>query len=620
MTTYAGIKGSHYLEYGYGVGYGMCYGSVSSHLGWHMISDEVPQDYTKTGTYPNPTYFHSADFDANGAATAFYPAGGLSFSSQAPLISTAHVASTLGADNPLIVDDLLGVLGTSVQRYFLYDQIHIIPNIFSLGALANDQQVVSRVWSAFFTEKVATAVSYYNADGFADDLSGALPYTFKKLGEREWYFDIDANSGPAVIAAKISVIIDGETYQVDFTGVRAQSWIYPHNWKDPVTETLEWKTSVVTTYDGTESRAALIDTARRSFEYSMYLKKEIVQKMDNSAFGWQNKVFMIPIHTYFSQLTQAASIGDTTIYLDTVDKGFSVNGYASLYNESTGSFESVTVTGKTDTSLTLLSPLTANWSKYATIFVAAAAYIEGNMPITWQTNNFAEGHVRFQLMPADSYSFTPSVAASNLYRNEEVLTREPDWASGIEWDMSYESGIIDSGITTVFRYETHKRPKRTMQHSWLLKGLSDIRQFREFLYRRRGMAVSFWMPSWKNDFRSVDRSYLSGNTQFEFHDDNYILMSAGKVERQHIQIELNNGAVHRAKIASYTETSPGIISITLNVGFPFNFSSTDIKRASWLSRHRLDSDAVQIEWVHARLAKVTIPIASVPDYPTQDAA
>lgn len=623
MSNFNGVVASRFLEYGYGVGYGMCFGAVVSNLGgWNLLSDESPSQVNQlTGSYPKGFFFENVVFDGQGKVTSVVDAGGLSFSTSVnSLVSSSYQNTPFFTNLPLRKTGMTGVICTSVQRYYLYDQIHIIPNIFSLGALATDKTVTARIWSAFFYETTASSISMYNAGGFTEDLSDELPYLFRKLEERDWVFSIDSDSGPSIIAAKISITIDGVPYDVDFTGMRAQAWVFPHNWKDPVMETLEWKTAFNVTYDGTESRAALIDTARRTVEYSLYLNSANAKRMENSSFGWQHKVFLTPIHSYFSQLDQAATQGQQIIYLDTVDKGFYVGGYAVLYNETTGVSEPVSITDKTNTQLTLLSPLVYDWSKYATVFVGAPGYIQGNIPISWQTNNFAEGKVKFQLMPAEVDSFTPSVSPTDLYRSEEVLTREPDWAGGVSWDMTYENGVIDSNTGVVFNFETWKRPKRSMSHSWMLKGLTDIRKFREFLYRRRGMAVSFWMPTWRNDFRSVTRSYLSGSTQFEFYDDNFILMSAGKVERQHIQIELKNGITHRAKISSYAETSPGVVAITLNSGYPSSFESSDIKRASWLSRVRLDSDQIELEWVHARLVRVTIPIATAPDYETQDAA
>lgn len=623
MSNFDGVIASRFLEYGYGVGYGMCFGAVVSNLGgWHLLSDEPPQQAALlTGSFPKNFFFEKVVYDSEGRVTSATDTGGLSFSdSPNCLVSSSYQITPFIANLPLRNSGMTGYFGTSMQRYYLYDQIHIIPNLFSLGAVPVDRQVTAKIWSAFFEEKTATAINYYNASGVSEDLNDEIPYTFKKLEERDWIFSIDAESGSAVITAKISIVIDGIPYDVDFTGVRAQAWTFIHNWKDPLKETLEWKTAMNVTYDGTESRAALIDTARRSVDYTLYLKSHEAKKMENSTFGWQNRVYLIPVLQYFSKLDQAATVGNTVIYLDTVDKGFAVGSYAMLYNETTGLTEPLVITGVASDSLTLQDSLTNAWSKYATVYVAEAAYVQGNIPINWQTKDFAEGKVKFQMLPAEASPFTPSAVASQLYRSEEVLTREPDWSGGIDYDMTYESGVIDSGTGVVFNYTTWKRPQRVMTHSWMLKGLSDIRAFREFIYRRRGMAVSFWMPSWRNDFRSISRTYLSGATQFEFYDDNFILMSAGKIERQHIQVELNNGSVHRAKISAYAETSPGVVGITLNSGYPWTFTSSDIKRVSWLSRFRLNSDAVELEWVHARLVRVSLQFATVPDYPTQDAA
>jgi len=622
MTNYSGVLLSRKSEYGYGLAYGTSYGVVSDGLGgWWMVSNPTPPLTEMTGQYPKGYYFEKVGYDGNGAVISVVDSGGLAFSGNPnALVSDTYTRTPFEASLPLLNPGLAGYLGESVQRYFLYDQIHIFPSSFSLGAVAVDKEVTAQIWSAFFETKVATSISMLNASGVTEDIGDELPYTFLKLEQREWKFNIDAESGAAVIAAKVSILIDGESYLVEISGVRAQSWVFPHNWKDPVRETLEWKTAFNTTYDGTESRAALISNARRSLSYSMYLNTHDAKRLENTSFGWQNRVLVFPLFQYFSQLTQPAASGASVIYLDTADKGFTVDGYAMLYNETTGMAETLSIAEVTPTYLSLVTPVANSWSTHATVFVATSGYIQGNLAINWGTNNFAEGGIKLRVLPAEEDSFTPDVAATSLYRGEEVLTREPDWARGLDWDMTYEAGVIDGGTGVVFNYTTWKRPKREMNHSWVLKGLTDIRQFREFLFRRRGMAVSFWMPSWRNDFRSITRNYDLGGTQFEFYDDNYILMSAGKVERQHIQIELNNGVVLRAKISAYTESSPGVASITLNAGFPVGFASSDIRRASWLSRFRLDTDVVELEWVHARLAKVTLPLATAPDFPSQDAA
>lgn len=624
MTDFLGSLGTEPHEYGYGVGYGLCYGAWSSP--YSVRGNDFPptsDNYDNFYLYPNTLTASvqlAGDGDIELSKLESDPVGAVSDKMGTVAYAYAQAYISPIEDSPNL--DFQAAIGLSVQRHFLYDKIHIEPNFVNLGVVSSESTVTAVIWNAFLTTKTVTSILTHNAEGITDDISPSVPLDLAGLDEMDWVFTIDPDTGDSSIQAVFRLTVDGEEYEIEFTGVRAASWPFTHNWKYSLTETLSWLTSVRTTYNGREARASMRDVARRGVDLSLYLTTDEVKRMENVLFKWQAKNLLVPFPQYRSQLSVAALAGDSTLYLNTAMKGFAPEGNLILINETTKATEIATVLSVpgTNDQVILQGPISSNWSKGASVYPAAGALMKGNAPITWQTQNFAEGTAAFDFSPSFTEPLTPAAAATDLYRGEEVLTQEPDWAGGVAKDFSFIGGAVDNPAGVITLYPTSDRPSRTTTFRWMLKGETSIYNFRKFIYRRLGMAVSFWMPSWVNDFRSITRTYTAGDAVFRFYDNGYFLNSAGLVERQHLQIQLKNGTILRRKITSSTQVSAAISEITLDSAYGVQFTDLDIVRASYLSRYRLGTDTIALEWIHERLVTVTLPLVTVPDYPTQDEA
>lgn len=622
MTDFLGSVGTHPSEYGYGVGYGLCYGAWSSPYSSRGVDFPPTADkYGNFYAYPNPLTASvqlSGDGDIELSKKETDPVGAVS-DHMGTLAEAYTVASWAPWDDSPNLD-FSSTLGWSVQRYFLYDTVHVIPDFVNLGVVSAEMTVTISVWNAFLTDATASSIFAYNAEGFSDNLSVLTPFDIPALAGIDWVFTVSPDIGDSSIQAAYRITVEGVPYEVEFIGTRAAAWAFTHNWTEPLVETLSWLTSLRTTFDGKEARASIRDVARRGLNLNLYLDGTDAKRMENVLFKWQAKNLMVPFPQYRSQLSLAALAGDSTLFLDTAMKGFATGGNLLIINENTKDTEIATVASVPGTNdrVILQGPISADWSKGASVYPAAGALLQGNVPLVWQTQNFVQGQVAFEFDPTFTEPLTPYAAATDLYRGEEVLTQEPDWNGGLSKDFTYAGGVVDNAAGVKVLYPTSERPSRSTTFRWMLSGETAIFNFRKFLYRRRGMAVSFWMPSWVNDFKSITKTYTAGDAALRFYDNNFFLNSADRVERGHLQLHLKNGTVLRRKIVSSSSVSANISEIALDSAFGVEFDSEEIVRASFLSRYRLGSDSITLEWQHPRLVNVSLQLVTVPDYPSQD--
>jgi hypothetical protein len=158
-------------------------------------------------------------------------------------------------------------------------------------------------------------------------------------------------------------------------------------------------------------------------------------------------------------------------------------------------------------------------------------------------------------------------------------------------------GVVHSHAPWLFN-----KTRRT--YTVIAQGLSEVRDFREWLHRRSGRLKPFWMPTFENNLqnRHVGQVTISITVK----SDDYILYSA---DRNHILITATNGATFVRAIIGSSDIGGGLISLGLDsfVGI----DTTEVQLISFLSLYRLDSDRIEINWMPNYTLKSSFPIIEI---------
>lgn len=492
------------------------------------------------------------------------------------------------------VETVSGVEMMTSYRDWYY-RIHINPVQFTLGNLVGNQQRSVLVWNAYFTPVDFEDFTVLNGDGINVTEPVSPPVSVKPLKMLNYQFEITTD-GPPVIDAVAVWTIDGVEYPVPFTGRRIVVFPFMPNWSSPVEETLEWLTSMETTYTGKEQVWEIRAKPRRLLEYNLRVFKDDVNRFDNVMFGWTARMFAVPLWQEKARLEFAVAAGATSIdIVDPANRTFETGSLGLLFAGVTDyeivEFSSDPVSGV----INLARPIERSWPAGTLVFPMVVAMPESNVPTTRQSDEHMDARVRFTVSPADNYVRLPTVAPPVTYRGEELYTGETNWIAALGVGLEARQQVVDqdTGVFRVIRKAAY--PLITRGFRWLMKDREAAERLREFFGRRRGRLKPVWIPSGTRDFALVE-SATSAATAIYVRPNDYGTFVNMHPARRDLVIVLRDGTVIARRILSYGTDVLNRTSVLLDSALGVEITPESVKRISYLGFYRLAADQITLSW------------------------
>lgn len=483
-----------------------------------------------------------------------------------------------------------------------YYRIHFIPYSFDLGNLSGDQERDMVLWNAFFVPVNMTDFVLVNGEGITVTASIDAPAIIPALQTVDYTFAV-SGSGPAIIDATATWTIDGEVFEVPITGRRTTLFGFSPNWKTAVKETLEWQSTVNAAFAGNEQRMSTRDEPRRIFEYQWRLHGEEVNLFDVMTFGWTGRMFSLPLWHEKTNLTAAATLGATTLYLATLGVTFAPDSTAILYVDSWTS-EAIEILEVYSDRIVLKGPLLADWPQGSVVVPTLVCAPPEDFATARRADTHLDSGGRFTASPTDCFPRLPVVPAAVLYRGEELYTGETNWRSALNISVESRRTVVDNKRGPMRVKPKATFPLITRGFSWLLKSRAVAEDLRAFFVRRKGRVVPVWMPSGQIDFTLAapiplgQSSFLVKRTQYrsfvDFHE-----------ARRDLIFIMRNGARYTRRINSMADVGADVL-VQVDEDFPVIVTDANIKRISYLGLYRLGADAVTFNWWSDRVAEVDV--------------
>lgn len=488
-----------------------------------------------------------------------------------------------------------------------YNRILIDPASLDMGNLLSNQTRSIKLWNGFLSNRTLEGFQRNNDDGISVKEPVVTPYTLRPLEELTYTLSISTD-GPAVIDASYVWTVNGIEYRAAISGRRVVIWPYPPSWDTPVTESLQWLTNILRSYDGSEQRRALRTKPRRSFSYAFKTAREESARMENLLWGWQNRLYALPVWTDRPKLTTAGLRGDMALALPTATYSFSAGALAILFSD-VRTMEVVEIDSVQAGNLTLKRPLEANWPLGTSVFPVILGHLPNSVPMTRLTSQAVAGTVTFSTDPVTTEPYVPWTDIPLTYDGIEVLTRQPNWQGGLSNEMQYAFETLDQKTGAINWQTTEEFPRIQRSYSWLLNGRQKIHDFRAMIGRRFGQQRSFWVPSWHDDF-VVTKGLGSAEVGLYVKDNEFRLMVGTDPARNTVMIRLRDGTTFFRKVVGVSSDDTNTI-ITLDSSLGREVSLDQFKTVHMLMRTRLATDDVNIIWRSNEVATVDTTLITV---------
>lgn len=319
-------------------------------------------------------------------------------------------------------------------------------------------------------------------------------------------------------------------YKVTEKGLDCTVWPYKPNWANPVSYSYEWKTTVFTSMIGFEQRRGQRTKPRLSIEYDYLLYKGAVAIHSLMLMGRQHKHFLVPNWLHGVKLTTPVVVGALALPTNSNNAQFTAGELCIVYF-SEKAYEVIRIASVANNVINLSTPTVYAWSTEIKIYPLMVAHMGTNLAMTSHTRDVSTARCSFLVTPAVStvpaYPSTPATT----YLKSEVVFEPYDWSDDPRLEFMQNFDTLDSTSGTV-HYLKGEMSKVKRNLIFLVHTAARMQWFREFIYRRRGQQVGFWIESWEApmtvlppaDFPAVPQPlrtlYLKGREYADFFADN----------------------------------------------------------------------------------------------------
>jgi hypothetical protein len=467
-----------------------------------------------------------------------------------------------------------------------YFHVWMLPPVLDVQNPKIGQPIEFQVWNAFLDANTVQAVTPTNATGVTLDLD--VGDVVPRLALQTVIAIIDSTAPTQIDANFLFDFTLGDS-ELRFLALLAD--ILPIPAEGQITETLEWKTDIMTVKNGAEQRIALRQRPRRSFGMTFLLLDDAERKvLYDKMFKTAALTVIAPAYQYQSRVKVKTVIGDNKLYTNPRRADLRVGenvviatkqGQFFLYEVATIEADHVTVT----TAFSQQIPKGA---------VVCGAF-DGRFPNKSGLNmlsiagnsslNITLEDVRDQL-PWPGY--TPVIPT---FKGKPLLRRRALAESEAREEFDVGMDVMDNEVGKPYYFTSWTQPFVEGARQYLIQTLFDqdeLEFWRGFLDTLRGQQKTFYTPTYRNDLISVVLE--QGNITVagtEYHS-----LYFEHTPYQQIQIETDKGTFEVDIVGSELVDAGS----KLHFGTPIETDLTDavVSRVSYVMLVRLGSDKVSL--------------------------
>lgn len=366
------------------------------------------------------------------------------------------------------------------------------------------------------------------------------------------------------------------------------------NRREPLSENLSFLTDVLRGARGAEQRRSLRPTPRRAFETDYLLTGRERTFWDLFSSRLSGGELLVPLYWEVVTVSTPLLIGNTDrISFDTSYREWRTmaGDYAMLAGATALDFELVQIADVDATGIDLAEPVKRPWPKGTKLYPLRRGVLDGASEPSHKSAGVATVTARLRVTVENPW--TPAADDSPIYEGLPVFLEEPNWVDDLTVEYGREIATLDPGTGLPFQVDTLGRALVGQAHRWFLTGRQRLARFRDLIYRHRGRAGSFWLPTFKADLKLV-ADIGAAATQITVENVGYLYTGGPTSGREYIAIKHDGGTILRKVLSVIPGTTSATERVNLDAAVGLDLSVGQVRRISFADVARFDSDEFEI--------------------------
>lgn len=477
-----------------------------------------------------------------------------------------------------------------------YNRILIEPVFVDFGNILSTQSIKIEIFNAYLENKILQTLLKSGFDEGTTYTDIITPNTFLPLENRVTYLTASTMGEPQLDA---TLVFDweGSIPSITIKAVGSRIVLFPVFFDSDVKEELLWATDVLNSYDGTEQRVRIRNQPRQRLNVRGYLNYDDRTRLDNLIWGWRKRVWAIPMWIE-ARVGSTVTKDSAVINVDTRYADFRIGGLAILF-ESAAKFDVFQIIALTTTTLTANRGIAKTFVNPIVMPVRSARMVSD--PVRKTSGNTGDISALFEV--TDNIAFAGSATAIQYNGLDTFFDEQLATGGDIHVEDNYEHrvDVIDTitGIVQTVSPWTYTRVNRTFE--MIFEGPQAVWNLRQWLHRRSGRLVPFYGSNSEDAFRILSAGTIVES--FSAFNNDYANQASA---RNNIAVYLKNGTMSIHKIVAATTSADGT-NVTVRFQPDLNQQVVNIKSIQLMTKKRLSSDNITLEWKADHKAFVKIP-------------
>ena len=490
-----------------------------------------------------------------------------------------------------------------------FGQIIIVPTNIALGNLLSTQIRTIELFNSTFGDITYDSFVNNTDSGVIILNQPSLPATIGTFDSIVLNVQI-SSQGPPSIDGTLDFFLEISTLrQTAMTAARVVMMpVRPSN--PTIRESLEFKTDIMRSKDGTEQRVRVREYPRQRIGIDYFEYDDEAANLRALLFEWLPRVWGVPIWWEERSLGVDIAVDDSTITVDTTFGDFRV-GSVCLIFEDQFTWEALEIESFTDTDITFTSPaLAIHLAKNTTVLPVRFAYANSTGPTE---KHMVQGQQKITIdFTTIENTDLGDASVFPTYKGRVILD-EPNLVRGSNISESWMSPVrkLDPGAGPPLQLAREDRSQIATRKTFFCASPARLWAVRQLVHFLQGSVTPFYLPSFRPDMR-VMLDIGASAASFTIKNINFTDFVGSRQPWKNLRLVLNNGTAHVREILSSSVVDADTELVTVDSAFSGSaISVADIKRVELVVLVRMRKDKVTFEHTIPGYAAVSMEVLTV---------
>jgi hypothetical protein len=371
------------------------------------------------------------------------------------------------------------------------------------------------------------------------------------------------------------------------------------DWKRAPSVEFSFKTTVVTSRDGTEQRSAIRNTARVAMTVELL--------------AWGPELHRVKADLLTDPLTkfhyatawrQTALATDAMAAADSItvaEVPFWLVAGCPLVLRTPTDEQAVKVVGVAGSAITLDAPVAVDMLAGAKVYHAYTAPFEDSVSFKAVTAGIFSGAVTANAVPGSDPQPTPALAL-DVFEGDVVFPHKPNWRDRPQIKIGQGREVFDPGSGLIDEFSPTGHTHIDARFLFSKIGAAEAEKLIGFWVDRKGKRGQFRVPTFVQDF-DVTQVEIAGTSTFRVRGEDFLPAYRFSDTYNVVALRGADNSLELQRIASMSVVG-GDTEITFTQ--PWSQAITPFSRLHWCPLSRFGSDKLRVEWETAELADMTM--------------